>query len=974
MANEIRDAFRKTYRDFALDGVPSSGVHKVDKKDVRIIGEEIDARFDFVLNEVEGASVGDVAAATWAQLAATPGTRVGQPGSVPAVDAGTHTDPVVGGTVLNGGTYRWSGSAWQRTGDAIDPVTIKTEIDRVQVKANAAVASTSSPALKANAATVAASRVDSITAWAPADFAGWIFAWSPSEVMIADSIEPLLNIGATASYLELRVWQRSVANASSTTAMGSLAGDAEIYSRTIPVSEVSQAVGTFSHVRIDLSALGAVVPGFIYGVELVARTSGGAFAPIAGAASSYSGTHPQWERGWVRTIAGNTGTVSSASRLTFRLNKSSARGVDVLQGNVAALAGNFSARNDVAAADTGLAGRYALSNNFRGVQVGIEITEPTIGASLVLPFHVAADCAFVYLRVYQRRTDAATTAAFGSDAADIVVLDKLVPIADAGLAANVAGTATISLSDLAVMQPGYLYGFELTGKTATMGAAIIAMANTSQPSGSPQWVRGWYTTAAPPSWSAFNATTGLSIRLNKASFQPNDVPETPIAPAVISTDYQIRSYLGFTAKIPPAEMRRPSGRVRTPETTLNFDAPASTVRTGTLSLALLPTSGISPVLPTLDQYISDVTLIRISDGVTLMQGTDYVVYPDQGAVGLPAAGTPFDVNYAITGHSQRYDMVSLNPTTRAVVVTKGTDRVRDPDYYAAVAPAGNIPLYRAFVTRYGVDLIPVMHHRRMLRDDLKSDFAARMAYNRSCLAKSLKALRAGIAWKLIGYGDSITAIGGGGVEPDGALRDLASWISGMPADTRATIPVFDGPAGIGAHVRIGWNWILKAALEARYSSAITYLNFGWSGTTSANTGNNGLNPTRLDRVLSEGPALMVLAFGMNELGSTSTYANVVSIIQQAKAAGMEVIVLTPPRCNEIGRASVYDSWRKTHDDLIMAAIDTGSAYISTFEIAGSGFEGAIGRSPKSMCMQNLYNHPWPLELSEIGLALVRIFD
>ncbi|MGV1787380.1 MULTISPECIES: SGNH/GDSL hydrolase family protein [Agrobacterium] len=970
MANEILNVFNQVYADG-----PSISPSHPPKSEIRgAIATTLQQQIDEAKDNAAAAAAGDIDAATWAELVATPGTRVGQPGYVPAVDTGTHTDPVVGGTVPNGGTYRWSGSAWKRTGDPTDSAAIRSEIARVQVKTNAAVATTSAPALKASAATVSASRVDSIAAWAPADFSGWIFAWSPSEVMIVDSIEPLLNIGATVSYLELRVWQRSVANASSTTAMGSLAGDAEIYSRTVPVSEVSQAVGTFSHVRIDLSALGAVVPGFIYGVELVARTSGGAFAPIAGAASSYSGTHPQWERGWVRAIAGNTAPVSSASRLTFRLNKSSARGVDVLQGNVAALAGNFSARYDVAAADTGFAGRYALSNNFRGVQVGIEITEPTIGASVVLPFHVAADCAFVYLRVYQRRTDAATTAAFGNDSADIVVLDKLVPIADAGLAANVAGTATIDLSDLAVMQPGYLYGFELTGKTATMSAAIIAMANTSQPSGSPQWVRGWYTTAAPPSWSAFNATTGLSIRLNKSSYQPNDVPETPIAPAVISTDYQIRTLIGFTAKIPPTETRRPSGRVKTPETTLNFDAPASTVRTGTLSLALLPTSGISPVLPTFDQYISDVTLVRISDGVTLMQGTDYVVYPDQGAVGLPAAGTPFDVNYTITGHSQRYDMVSLNPTTRAVVVTKGTDRVRDPDYYAAVAPAGNIPLYRAFVTRYGADLIPLMHHHRMVRDDLKSDFAARMAYNRSCLAKTLKAFRAGIAWKLIGYGDSITAIGGGGIEPDGALRDMASWISGMPADTRATIPVFDGPGGVGAHVHIGWNWVLKAALETRYSSAITYLNFGWSGTTSANTGNNGLNPTRLNRVLSEGPALMVLAFGMNELGSTSTYANVVSIIQQAKAAGMEVIVLTPPRCNEIGRASVYDSWRKTHDDLIMAAIDTGSAYVSTFEISGNGFEGAIGRSPKSMCMQNLYNHPWPLELSEIGAALVKSFD
>lgn len=69
-------------------------------------------------DEVEGAAAGNIAAATWAQLVATPGTRVGQPGSVSSSDTGTHTDPVVGGTVPNGGEYRWSGSAWQRTGDS----------------------------------------------------------------------------------------------------------------------------------------------------------------------------------------------------------------------------------------------------------------------------------------------------------------------------------------------------------------------------------------------------------------------------------------------------------------------------------------------------------------------------------------------------------------------------------------------------------------------------------------------------------------------------------------------------------------------------------------------------------------------------------------------------------------------------------------------------------------------------------------
>ena len=57
--------------------------------------------------------------ATWATLAALTGTLAGQGAEVLDSDAGTHTDPVVGGTVNNGGRYSWSASpaGWRRIGD-----------------------------------------------------------------------------------------------------------------------------------------------------------------------------------------------------------------------------------------------------------------------------------------------------------------------------------------------------------------------------------------------------------------------------------------------------------------------------------------------------------------------------------------------------------------------------------------------------------------------------------------------------------------------------------------------------------------------------------------------------------------------------------------------------------------------------------------------------------------------------------------
>jgi hypothetical protein len=63
-----------------------------------------------------------IAYKTYAELAAITGTS-GQSGAV-FVDAGTHTDPVVGGTVDNEGVYRYSVSpaGWERVG-AIDGIT-----------------------------------------------------------------------------------------------------------------------------------------------------------------------------------------------------------------------------------------------------------------------------------------------------------------------------------------------------------------------------------------------------------------------------------------------------------------------------------------------------------------------------------------------------------------------------------------------------------------------------------------------------------------------------------------------------------------------------------------------------------------------------------------------------------------------------------------------------------------------------------
>ena len=75
---------------------------------------------------LRSASIG-YAFPTWVNLAEVEGSVAGQRGEVPALDSGTHTDPVVGGTVPNAGVFSWSESppGWKRISD---PVTTSSSI------------------------------------------------------------------------------------------------------------------------------------------------------------------------------------------------------------------------------------------------------------------------------------------------------------------------------------------------------------------------------------------------------------------------------------------------------------------------------------------------------------------------------------------------------------------------------------------------------------------------------------------------------------------------------------------------------------------------------------------------------------------------------------------------------------------------------------------------------------------------------
>ncbi len=287
------------------------------------------------------------------------------------------------------------------------------------------------------------------------------------------------------------------------------------------------------------------------------------------------------------------------------------------------------------------------------------------------------------------------------------------------------------------------------------------------------------------------------------------------------------------------------------------------------------------------------------------------------------------ITVSATGVStnKRVDVLQIDPATRTVSVVQGTERNSidaTEDAYRAKPTGGNFLLGYIVVVNTTVTAIGAGTYEGVFRRGYEAEILRCIHLGRAALIKSTRKLLRGLTLTIAGYGDSITAIQSGAVAftANGSGRDRVEYLSGWASDA---LPVtYDTGDGAGqTHIRIGWNWILKTFLEKKYGGVVNYNNYGISGTTSANTTNNGLWPARIAQIVADVPDTCILAFGMNEIGSIATYANMVSIIQQLQAVGTECIVMACPR----PQSGASDNWRYTNAQLKRAAIDTGSAFV-----------------------------------------------
>ncbi|HCC5915828.1 TPA: SGNH/GDSL hydrolase family protein [Klebsiella pneumoniae subsp. pneumoniae] len=377
------------------------------------------------------------------------------------------------------------------------------------------------------------------------------------------------------------------------------------------------------------------------------------------------------------------------------------------------------------------------------------------------------------------------------------------------------------------------------------------------------------------------------------------------------------------------------------------------------------------------RHIRNVTVTRVSDGTTLTQGTDYNYDADGGKLRGLNNVADFAVNVTFDYTRERYDLIYINPVSLAVSVLKGTERDFDATEYLPSLPALSDAIYTARVLGDAVTLVPVCNFYKMGGDIFGTgdDITILNAANRRALRKTISRINNREPITLIGYGDSITAgaVGASPQEtPNGETRDHRAFLGNTyPADTMAdkypaVVPNYgDGSSPGSNHLTIGWNWKLKEFIE-QAGSEVKYLNYGISGSTST----GGANATRLGYVLAAGGHLMVLCFGMNDLVTPNTYTNMVSIITQAKAAGMDVIVMPVPRTPEsVNSAYSGSEWLAINRYVYLAARDAGAAYVPVDWLVRPDI-GGFGLADVSYCNANLRNHPGGYELRMYGEALV----
>lgn len=610
---------------------------------------------------------------------------------------------------------------------------------------------------------------------------------------------------------------------------------------------------------------------------------------------------------------------------------------------------------------------------FNGWGIGYTPEKTHFATEIQLVLQNAVSSSPLNLRVYKRIVGAVTSPP-GADG-DELILSKQFSASDLEIESNDFQWVSFEVKELKQFEKGFSYLFHFYTDGEGIGTGLTALDLDEV-----DYIhRGWYSTKNNQALRAIGGTGGVAIRVladgyASVDLTPESVSLTTHNQMYVKSETVSDFTLTVTASLKSIGVDLDIEKELTFDSTLNQSGITQQV-----DLVYWTGSGMftNPNQRLQNKFISNVSVVRSDTGDRLEEGTHFNVYELGGKLAGLINTPSYKVDVTYDGFFERYDLVEYDIVNGELTVVKGTNRDRDADEYRPQPTPGKLPLYYVYIAGKKLELIPVHLWQQGIQRGTEDESTQMHHHNVSSLSRVLGKLRRGDEIRMASYGDSITAMQNNEppmTTPGGVERDRLHYFRDYESDTAAKIETFDFGDGAGkVHVKEGWNWRLKEHLETAYGVVCHYDNWGIGGTRSDAGDKNGLDPERLGALLASKPDLTVIAFGMNEIGATSTLANVSEIANQLKAIGSDVIIMGCPRINLLGGRSSVDAWRKTNNLLYAAAIQTGSAYCSTAYLADDARLSGMGISAMSMCNANQYNHPGAYELRQYGHLLETLF-
>ncbi|MBA0420320.1 SGNH/GDSL hydrolase family protein [Stenotrophomonas maltophilia] len=900
-----------------------------------------------------GQSSSAIYKATLAELEATPGTYVGQGGFVPLV-----------------GQYSWDGVQWVKIADDL----LVNKADRIPTRFG--IASAARDADDALTQVAVAERM--VTRVLPnAEFAAVAnrAVYSASEAAAGKLVNayrfwmsdvPLLGD------ISLEVYRRVQGG---TSAYPPTASDTLLAWVTVNGADLAEGNG-WQYVEIRLPHAVTVDGSDLLVWKL--STAGGLSMGIRNDAPAIT----QFRRGWFGNAGGASQLVGAPNQLAFEayfreVKSALAPQISALESQASIIDRSFDrgfvasgARepNELTYPQSG--GHYAWAF---GAQAGAgqDIAAGLSIDTLALMVELASNVASLRLRVWSRPTDPSTAGTHpASDGSATLLYSNIRTVAELGLEA-VSGTWQDLRFPFPAIQTveGQTYLFEVWGYTSASANVGIGVTRAAG-SGLNQQQRGWYRAASP-----IAAGDALAWRLGGDVYMvASDDGGDAGAHLLEAYDLEMRAsgLLAFVSGFAYGDGRRLRVNAALP-----VAAAASGAETKEGYGLVYDTDTVFPSIAGAwlgRRHISGVSAVRSDTGTALTLGTDFAYHVNGKLRGLvDVAAFNADVTYSYK--RERYDLIQIDPQTQVVTVKAGAERDFDALEYRPVPDAGRVVIGYLHVVGNSVTVINASKFLGgVVRRGSEADWQQLLMHNRACLGRVLGKVARGEAVKVASYGDSIVAVqlGDPPYTANGAGRDRPeNYLINMPADTVSALPRYDFGDGAGqVHVKISAIWSLIGAFEQASGQSVAYLNFGRGGSTTANTQHNGLWPARLQPVLESGADVLLLHFGMNELGQTTTLANIKSIAGQAKAAGMEVVIMSVPRRNVVDGPAL-SGWNYTNRALWRAAVEAGAAFAPQHWIVMDEQLGGMGASPDSLGAAALFNHPGPAEFERYGQVLVQ---